>query len=339
MITLETPGFTSTPLTKAIICVSLALSIVGKLFGIENMFVFDPASGLSLGKIVLSSVFVDTPNGIISISLFTYWLRTIERHMGTRKAAVVCVLSWTAYVALCVVEAFASSVFGVKLATTCGIHWYMFALLMLYARYIPEPKKVKVFNREFPAKRLLCLVVMHYSLLSFPHGLVGAVAGIVTGGLYARDAFGLTTVEVPERIADMFSFWAYPLFGMKRHVKNNNFHDSKIDSTNDNLMDQRPAPYEADLPPAAAGENNNDIEQVRNSDDDNVNDRGGGGEDNDNQQQNTLMNFLRGAEPNPHAVQVLVAMGFEEDLVKEALVMSNNDIDLAAARLLDNVQQ
>ena len=50
------------------------------------------------------------------------------------------------------------------------------------------------------------------------------------------------------------------------------------------------------------------------------------------------MNFLRGVEPNPQAVQALVAMGFEEDLVRDALIRSDNNVDVAAGRLLDGVQ-
>ena len=49
------------------------------------------------------------------------------------------------------------------------------------------------------------------------------------------------------------------------------------------------------------------------------------------------MSFLRGVEPDPQAVEALVTMGFDENTVKEALVVTNNNVDLAASQLLDNV--
>lgn len=360
MITIETPGFTSTPLTKAVICVSLTLSIVGKLFGIEDAFVFDPTKGLDIPKIVLSSVFLDLPHVIFSVSLFTYWLRTLERHIGTRRVAVVGALAWAFYVALCVVEAFVASIFNVKLTTSCGTHWYMYSLLMLYKRYIPEPRKARVFNRKFPAKKLMYLTIMHHNLISLPHGVTGIIAGIVAGSLYTHDAFGLTKVEVPEWVAAAFSSWAIPMLGMEKHNKNNNFQDSKIETANNNNnnMDQRPIPYEADrgqeeedgVAVAAVAEDEADRQQEEQGEGDNVNanvdnnnnDGNDNGTNSNNSNNNSgssmLMNFLRGVEPNPHAVQALVAMGFDEELVRDALIRSDNNVEVAAGRLLDGVQ-
>ena len=347
MITIETPGFASTPLTKAVICVSLTLSLIGKLFGIEDVFVFDPAKGLDIPRIFLSSVFLDLPHVIVSISLFTYWLRTLERHIGTRRVAVVGILAWTFYVALCVVEVVVAGIFDVKPMTSCGTHWYMYSLLVLYERYIPEPRKARVFNREFPAKKLMYLTVMHHNLISLPQGVTGIIAGIVAGALYTHDTFGLTKAEVPEWLADAFSFWAIPVLGMEKHSKNNSFRDNKIEAANNNnnnnILDQRPIPYEADIPQREQHEGDGGGEDAAENEagednNNNNNDNDNGNDNNNYGQQSMLMNFLRGVEPNPQAVQALVAMGFEEDLVRDALIRSDNNVDVAAGRLLDGVQ-
>lgn len=342
MITTETPGFKSTPLTKAILCISVGLSIVAKLFRIEHLFAFDPSEGFDVVKIVLSSVFLEQPQAIISISLFTYWLRTLERHIGTRKSAILCVLSWLLYVALCIIELLISSIFKVKLPLIWGTHWYIYSLMMLYLHYIPEVKKTKIFNREFSSKRLMHITMVHHNIQSFPEGIAGTLAGIIAGKLYIRNFMGLDSIEVPEWIADKFSFWAIPIFGMKKCEKNNEFHDNKIEEANNvnnniinNVIEQmRPIPYEADIP---LGDQNDAAEENR---DENANNNENENNDNNNNQTSNnsgFFSFLRPVEPDPQAVQTLVSMGFEEDLVRVELVRSNNNIEVAAARLLDNI--
>ena len=351
MITIETPGFASTPLTRAILCVSLTLSIIGKLFGIEEYLIFIPSNKFSFLRVVLSSLFLDPPFSIVSASLITYWLRTLERHIGTRKIAVLCGISWVTYAALCFLESVFVQNTSIALPPSCGIFWYMLSLTVLYARCIPDARGAKIFNREFPAKKLMYVTIVFHAAVGLPYNITGLVAGVAAGMLYTSSSLGLMSVEVPVWLADKASKWILPLFGMEKRPKNNVFHDNQTEVAEAMAMDHRPIPYEADAHQVERNDNNNNNNDGNDDDNNNNNGgnsgsnevmaqeqalphQGGGGE---NQERGYLMSFLQGVEPDPQAVEALVTMGFDENTAKEALVVTNNNVDLAASQLLDNV--
>eukprot|EP00727_Mastigamoeba_balamuthi_P013494 m51a1_g8768 hypothetical protein (318) ;mRNA; f:153203-154698 len=310
-------GFAGAPVTKLVFSLVLVFSASVLIAHAVPLFEFDNevASKGELWRLVTSGLFMSAPLEFFTSLILIYVCgRMSERQYGSNKFSVLVALTLAAYVA---VEVGALTLASWRIAAS-GPHALGLALVLLYARDVPPVWRFRVAGVALHNKYLVYALAAQCLVSTYPRCLLGALAGAAAGLAYRSRALGLCELRFPARAASLCAAVLMP------------------------LLDARPQQRQQAAAAAAApggaqggralggggeGAQGRYVDQLI----------GPGSENEPVPEDMVARDALPAlAAPDPSAVATLVAMGFAEARVREALARCNNDITAATNALLDH---
>lgn len=296
-------GFQNAPVTKALVIVSAALSIVlsSRLpdhpctLSYESLFIRGEWLRLPLSSLSFSS----TPDLIVGC-LLVYFFRLIERQMGAGKYVVLLLFSSLVSTVLQVALLFALPALNPDDDTTfmsplaSGPFGFIYALFVLYYADVPPTARFVLASRvHLSDKALVYLGGLQLLLSSSLSSIIPGLTGVIAGALYRSNTLGIRKAKLPDPVSQLASSWLLPLLSWPS--------SNRIAATTQQQQQQQQRRRQQQLqgfqaqPPAP----------------------------------------LAAPDPSETDIESLVAMGFDRDAVVSALRQARNDIHIATNLLLE----
>ena len=140
-----------------------------------------------------------------------YHLSVVERIMGSQKTAVLLLFSMLLYHGAIVALVVAAPVRASLFHALRGPAWFVVALFVVYMAHVPlcRPPNAVLSN-----KFLVTLLVALYLAFDFGHAALGALAGLVAALLYSANVFRVADIRLPRPVAAFFEDYIFPVFSI-----------------------------------------------------------------------------------------------------------------------------
>jgi hypothetical protein len=313
-----TPGFYNAPVTKVVIILTVAVNLIGALIGSRRggskTLGYGPSSNELLlfknwwrfitGPLVFTSV-GELFFGIICLYVF----RLFERQWGSQKYAMFALTS--------IVSSFLIQLAAVVLLESFRNVWsgpyaIIFACLSQYIFDVPSTTKFKVFGLNVTEKHVVYLLCLQLLLANFPNSLVAGISGLISGFFYRSQALHLRTLFFPEKVIQFCLKYLDPIISSAPPPVVMGMRGANMN----NLRSRMPFPQarQTDQPQTLVQEDDQAqfIEQL----------------------QNRFIQYQQEPAVSEDSVRTLMDMGFNENIVRRALQMVHNDLNLATELLL-----
>ena len=260
-------------------------------------------------RIALSSLFFTSTSQILIGLVLIYTLRQIERLLGSRKFGAYVFFSFFLSLLIQVAIVVAGNTMLITLIPSPGPFYYIFSTMPLFHRYIPKlrPSSYTIFN----SLNLVISEKSFYYILAFQlmfseglNSVIPSFAGLLAYYTYTIDGLGIDEFRVPRFAELCFSTVGGFICSLIPMVEPN-FNSRVRGDANVNRM----------LASATAG----------------LGVAGGGNGNNINGGANRWQTL---PPPSEEQIQSLIGLGFDRQAVLRALEGANNDVEVAANRLL-----
>ena len=260
-------------------------------------------------RIALSSLFFTSTSQIFIGLVLVYTLRQVERLMGSRKFGAFVVVSFLLSLLMQLAIVVAGNTMMITFIPSPGPFYYIFSTMPFFHRHIPKlrPSSYTIMNSLNFVISEKSLYYLLASQLMFSEGLDSAVpsfAGLLAYYTYSIDGLGLDEFRVPRVVETFFTTIGGFMCSLIPMVEPNLNTRARGDANVNRML----ARATAGLGGPARG-NGNDMN---------------GGRD----RWQTL------PPPSEEQIQSLIGLGFDRPAVLRALEGSNNDVEVAANRLL-----
>lgn len=258
-----------------------------------------------LWRLVTNQFIFTQPAEMLFGLVLLYHLRMIERQAGTRKYAMLALLSNAVTNLLNLLYLSTLSSTSVHSNLVSGPYGLIYSSLVLYALWVPEQSSFTVMNLRL-SNKFFAYAMGLQMCFSTNYSALSAIFGLIAGVLYSSEPLKLQSIAMPEAVANTFNKIAKPLLyvapnprpqpqqaqqaGVRRHpldIGNQNYHERLFGG-----QERRPV---ADPP-------------------------------------------TRTVQPREEDIQALLGLGFDRDDVVRALIRSNNNLLVASNSLLDTTR-
>lgn len=272
---------------------------------------------MQLWRLVKSQLLFERTDGAIFGALIFYSMRQIERQMGSSKfAAFIIYVTLFSVLTQQAILQMVSKVLPNRLPPT-GPYAVVVGLLLLYWRWVPRRRRVvktRIFGILITEKIMTYLFVAQFLFAGGWITLAPSITGTIPASLYLSEAVPTNYIRTPEFVNNILSTLMAPFITTisTNRIANN--------AASRELQSQREAMQRRiqGIPGMRANNISNTNGTNREAE---ISAR--------SEQRNNVVSM-----PSDESIQAIMELGFEREEVIASLRMSDNNVEIAAGRLL-----
>jgi len=304
-------GFHNATFSKAILLLTGTLSVGASILKLQHLLEFADLTSVfskyQVWRLVTNHFFFGSPGELLFGLLLIYYFRLFERQMGTTKFAgftfVSLVVATLTQVALYV------AVPTTKLSS--GPYSFLFSCFVLFFSDVPATHRYRLCGIPASDKLFIYTLALQLLISNSPSSVFSGICGIIGGLAYKSETLGLYRWKFPHFVNNFCKRFLLPLL----ESSSRSIQRSPIPIPNTN----RTIPTFSNTFP----QTNNISSQ---------------GYTDQLVPTHPIMNpqvFGTPQPPSDESIDLLINMGFQRQDVVEALIRSNNNVEMATHILLD----